>query len=639
MTIFPIDLNLQLTEDRLIDIFIFQWHTPLPVHEHTWEKIQPPLAEEKCAILNEFRDWLLRYFLVNTPPRPLFIVAPELSMPLCCDDLVNQMVNEMNRPTVMIAGLEYLRWDEYSNFVADLPWMPQPGTWLTGGHENNIVNAAGIWIRDANGEIKKYIQPKLNPQDHENAIPLYRGQNTLFFCSTNKAHNLRLNFCVQICSDFSSAVFVQQLRQCIAAECAGVYIDLTFLIQCNADQEAVQFKQAVQTYFDVPNDNDMAPTQEGCLLFLNNANEKTGKATKYGRSKLNFPFKRWRYLKFPPPTYWVKDYGPHSHQAIILRESGPGIYWLAYKPHRLVRPIAGSGQSMPFPDTHARFAYIEETSFGHGTDADLFVPIPAVCHWLHGEWNEGEDELKLRLEENKTKQDVEENKTKQDVADYYLNLYRSGLDAWSQVIGHNDNWARRAVNTYFTCCKKEFYPAKETEPQEWHHDVSRAVKQMMRIYALLVAGIQAFPGGSISPHFGGLHHASAANELHVTFLWGDGEIPPRKMITDYIVERENRGLCDLLSARCFLILVNPAGCPDRGALLKAIKKDGYDIVRQSSPDNASPHLQQEGDIVHSRGDKPLMWLYDGELLGEVDLAEDKNDLEEKIKDIIGAQIS
>lgn len=34
-----------------------------------------------------------------------------------------------------------------------------------------------------------------------------------------------------------------------------------------------------------------------------------------------------------------------------------------------------------------------------------------------------------------------------------------------------------------------------------------------------------------------------------------------------------------------------------------------------------------------------MWLYDGELLGEVDLAEDKNDLEEKIKDIIGAQIS
>ncbi len=628
MTIFPIDLNLQLTQDRLIDIFIIQWHTPLPVHEHNPEKIQPQLVQEKCAILNEFRDWLLRYFLENTPRRPLFIVAPELSMPLCCDDLVNQILNEMNRPTVMIAGLEYLRWDEYKDILANFPCMPRPDTWLTGGHMNNVVNAAGIWIRDANGEFKRYIQPKLNPQADEQAIPLYQGQHTLFFRSTDQATGPRLNFCVQICSDFTNAAFVQQLRQHIAAKCPGICLDLTFLIQCNPDQEAVQFKQAIQTYFDVP--NGRAPTQDGCLFFLNNANKKTGKSTKWGRSKLNFPFKTWRYLKLAPPTYWIKDDGSHNHQAVILRESGPGIYWLTYKPHYLVQRPAGSGQSLPFPDAQARFAYIAGTSFGHGTDADLFLPIPAVCHWLHGEWNEGEDELKLRLEENKTKQDV---------ADYYLNLYRSGLDAWSKVIGHNDNWARRAVNTYFTCCKKEFYPAKETEPQEWHPDVSRAVKQMMQIYALLVAGAPAFPGASINPNFDGLHHASAANELHVTFLWGDGEIPPRKMITDYIVERENRGLCDLLSAKCFLILVNPAGCPDRGALLKVIKKDRCDIVRQSLPDNASSHLQQEGDIVHSRGDKPLMWLYDGELLGEVDLAEDKNDLEEKIKDIIGAQIS
>ena len=628
MTIFPIDLSLQLKQDRLIDIFILQWHTPLPVHEHNWEKIRPPLAEEKCAILNEFRDWLLRYFLVNTPPRPLFIVAPELSMPICCDDLMNQIVNEMNRPTVIIAGLEYLQWDEYKDILANLPRMPQPDTWLTGDHMNNVVNAAGIWIRDANGQFKKYIQPKLNPQADEQAIPLYRGQHTLFFRSTDQATGPRLNFCVQICSDFTNAAFVQQLRQRIAAECAGTCLDLTFLIQCNPDQEALQFKQAIQTYFDVP--NGMAPTQDGCLFFLNNANKKTGKSTKWGRSKLNFPFETWRYRQFSPPTYWITDDGPHNHQAVILRESGPGIYWLTYKPHYLVQRPAGSGQSLPFPDTHARFAYIEETSFGQGTDADLFLPIPAVCHWLHGEWNEGKDELKLRLEENKTKQDV---------ADYYLNLYRSGLDAWSQVIGHHDNWARRAVNTYFTCCKKEFYPAKETEPQKWHPDVSSAVKQMMRIYSLLVAGVQAFPDGSISPNFEGLHHASAANELHITFLWGDGEIPPRKMITDYIVERENRGLCDLLSAKCFLILVNPAGCPDRGDLLEAIKKDGYDIVRQSSPDNASPHLQQEGDIVHGRGDKPLMWLYDGELLGEVDLAEDKNNLAERIKQIIGAQLS
>jgi len=627
MTIFPIDLNLQLTQDRLIDIFIFQWHTPLPVHEHNWEKIQPPLAEEKCAILNEFRDWLLRYFLVNTPPRPLFIVAPELSMPLCCDDLVNQIVNEMSRPTVMIAGLEYLRWDEYRHFVSNLPCMPQPGTWLSNGQNNNIVNAAGIWIRDANGEFKKYIQPKLNPQDHEQAIPLYRGQQTLFFRSTNQATGPRLNFCIQICSDFSSAAFVQQLRQHIAAECAGTCLDLTFLIQCNPDQEALQFKQAIQTYFDVP--NGMAHTKDGCLFFLNNANKKTGKSTKWGRSKLNFPFETWRYLQFSPPTYWITDDGPHDHQAVILRESGPGIYWLTYKPHYLVQRPAGSGQSLPFPDAQARFAYIEGTSFGHGTDADLFVPIPAVCHWLQGEWNEGKGELRSHLVENNINHNVSE---------YYLNLYQSGLNAWSDVIGNYDDLARNAVNTYLTCWKKEAYPAKEAEPNKWHPDVSRAVKQMMRIYALLVAGVQAFPGGSISPNFEGLHHASAANGLYVTLLWGGDEFSPRSMIARYRAERVTRGLCDLLSARCFLILLNPAGYLGRGDLLEAIKKGGYDIVRPSSPDNAGSHLQQEGDIVDSWKDN-LMCLYDNEFLGKIVVAEDKNDLEEKIKDIIGAQIS
>ena len=280
MTIFPIDLRLQLKQDRLIDIFILQWHTPLPAHDHIWKKIPLQLAEEKVALFDNFGKWLLNYFDVNTPPRPLFIVAPELSMPICCDDLANKIVNNMNRPTVMIAGLEYLMWDEYSDFVANLPCMPQPETWLTSGRENNIVNAAGIWIRDANGEVKKYIQPKLNPQANEQAIPLYRGQHTLFFRSTDQATGPRLNFCVQICSDFTNAAFVRQLRQRIAEKCPGICLDLTFLIQCNPDQEAVQFKQAVQTYFDVP--NGIAPTREGCLLFLNNANEKTGKSSKWG---------------------------------------------------------------------------------------------------------------------------------------------------------------------------------------------------------------------------------------------------------------------------------------------------------------------------------------------------------------------
>ena len=628
MTIFPVDLNLQLTQDRLIDIFILQWHTPLPVHEHNLEKIQPLLAEEKVALFNNFGNWLLNYFDVNTLSRPLFIVTPELSMPVSCDNLLDQIVNKINRPTVIIAGLEYLRWDEYSDFVGNLPCMPQPETWLTDGRENNVVNAAGIWIRDANGEFKKYIQPKLNPQADEQAIPLYQGQHTLFFRSTDQGTGPRLNFCVQICSDFTNAAFVQQLRQRIAAKCPGICLDLTFLIQCNPDQEAVQFKQAIQTYFDVP--NGRAPTQDGCLFFLNNANKKTGKSTKWGRSKLNFPFKTWRYLKLAPPTYWITDDdGPHNHQAVILRESGPGIYWLTYKPHYLVQRPAGSGQSLPFPDAQARFAYIAGTSFGHGTDADLFLPIPAVCHWLKGECEEGGSELQSNLNDNDTNPDV---------TDLFLGAYQSGVDNWFNVIGHNDQLARDAINLYFEGWEKAKYPAKETEPQKWCLDVSRAIKKMMRIYALLMLGQSSMPEGAISPKPHKVYHALADNGLQIAFLWGGDEFSPRRMLTTYKTIKDKFGVADILS-KCLLILVNPAGTPDKNTLLSDHKRDRHNIVQEPSTDATSHHLQK-GDVVNVGEEERLMLLYDGELFGEVDLAINGDDLRQRmVAQLIGANIA
>lgn len=625
MAIYPVDLNLQLTDDRLIDVFILQWHTPLPVHQHNWEKIQHELANKKFSILNEFRDWLLKYFNVGTPPRPLFIVAPELSLPICCETLLNQIVNEVNRPTIVIAGLEYLYWSEYSDFVNNLPYMPQPEAWLTGGHKDVIVNAASIWIRDADGKVKHYIQPKLHPQDHEQAIPLYQGQHTLIFHSTNQTTGPRLNFCVQICSDFANATFVKELRQSITEKCGQFSIDFTFLLQCNPDQDAVQFKQAVQEYFAPP--DGKVPTKDGCLAFVNNANKTPGKSEMWGQSKIHFPFERWRNLGFAPPTYWLSEDGAYNHQSVILRESGPGIYWLTYKPHYLVNPIPGSGQALPFPDSPARFASIESSKLSQGTGNDFFVPIPAVCHWLKGEWHEGENDLQSYLEGNRINSDI---------SAHYLCSYQTGVNDWCTVIGHND-WAQNAVDTYLGCWKKDLFPSKEPEPQKWHRDVSEAVKRMMRIYALLSLGTSSLAGGPIYPDVLGVRHASAASELRVTFLWGGGEYSARTMITTYLATREERGLDDLLSRKCLLILVNPEGTPDKTSILEAVKKAGCSIVQGTPPDSVAPHLQS-GDVVNVRERERLRCLYDGELSGEVTLANDKNDLKRRLERVIEEEL-
>ena len=278
MNICPIDINLQLMGDKVIDIFLLQWHTPSPVYGHNLEKIQHELADNRHALLANFRDWLLNYFDKNIPYRPLFIVTPELSMPISCVDLLDEIVNAISRPTIIIAGFEFMTWEEYRDKIYEVA-MPQPETWLADGHIGHIVNSAGVWIHDDVGEIKKYIQPKTHPQDHEQSL-VYPGQNILLFRSSDQNDGPRLNFCVRICSDFVNANFVRQLREEIARQCPTFRLDLTFLIQCNRDQDAEQFKQGVQRYFDVA--DGIAPTEHGCLLFINNANERFGESKELG---------------------------------------------------------------------------------------------------------------------------------------------------------------------------------------------------------------------------------------------------------------------------------------------------------------------------------------------------------------------
>jgi hypothetical protein len=201
----------------------------------------------------------------------------------------------------------------------------------------------------------------------------------------------------------------------------------------------------------------------------------------------------------------------------------------------------------------------------------------------------------------------------------------------------HDDLARNAVNTYLTCWRKEAYPAKEAEPNKWHPDVSKAVNRMMRIYALLLLGTSSLPGGPIYPDVLGVRHASADSELQVTFLWGGGEYSAFTMITTYLAIREERGLDDLLSRKCLLILVNPEGTPDKTSILEAVKKAGRSIVQGTPPNDIAPHLQS-GDVVGIRERERLRCLYDGELAGEVSLAEDRNDLEQRLVRVIEEEL-
>lgn len=277
--VLPVEIDFCLGNDKLIDIFILQWHTPEPFRNHTWTKMASQDADKRRQVLGTFQNWLRNDFDRNQPSRPLFIVAPELSVPACHANLLDQLAEQVNRPTVIIAGLEYLTAEEYLDIRQGLSSMNELENWQENVPVGSVVNAAVIWIHEgSNTNTRKYIQPKCHPCDEESRY-LYQGSNTLVFKSSNQMAGRHLNFCVQICSDFNSEQNVKHLRQELAEHLTSV-LDLTFLLQRNKNQEATQLKEAIKAYFEPP--YRMVQTSAGCLVCVNNASPKYWKNNNLG---------------------------------------------------------------------------------------------------------------------------------------------------------------------------------------------------------------------------------------------------------------------------------------------------------------------------------------------------------------------
>jgi hypothetical protein len=623
MTVIPIDINFELPQDKLMDIFLLQWSTPILFHHYNPTKINDHTAGRRGALLTNFKNWLTKYF-INIPPRPLFILSPELSMPVTQIPVLNDLIANLNRPAVIITGLEYMPWNEYADLVKSLDDMPDKQLWTQDGIETNHVNAANILIRDSKGNIRRFIQPKLHPEDHEQA-KIYSGHHLFLFKTNNQHSGQRLNFSVQICSDFCSTVHVRNFRQLIDTNCPQTPLDLTFLLQCNKDQEAQQFKESVRQYFDVP--DGMVPTTDGCLLFINNANRKHNKSSKWGQSKIFFPFsKKWRLLNLPVHTYWLADDGPNDYQALLLRESGPGFYWLTYKPQYLVSRIPGSGQSTPFPQNGALYAAIHGTDFGNDMPKK-FSPILAMHHWLKCEWIEGKETLS---------QDLLNRNVDVDVVSNYKDLYDNNVNSWLEKLDNNEIASTEVVRILSmwcqTCdqCNNIF---KDSEPNAWSNNMSNAIKEMMSAYTLIRLGSDK----PVSPLTNCYCHAKVEREeLYITFLWGCSRSGTQDLITKYLQQINAEGnVC--INKDKVLVLINAHDIPpNNNELLNIIDRAKESIVNITTHDLPS-HLRQ-GNVVQVEEPK-LNVILNNYLNFNLNQSGNPEDLEHKLRVYIGELIA
>jgi hypothetical protein len=287
-------------------------------------------------------------------------------------------------------------------------------------------------------------------------------------------------------------------------------------------------------------------------------------------------------------------------------------------------------QLVPFPNTHALFARITDVRFGDATATDPFVPIPAVCHWLYSQWDEGHLDLSHSLELNETDSNI---------ANHYLDAYAKGVEEWKQAFSARDDVARATLNIYYVCWQggaHRGFPATEVEPLSWCSDVQRGAKSMMNAYGLLKLGVAGFPQGSIQPYPGEVSHAASVDGLRTTLLWGGNRFQPNVLTTQYLAARKERGATDLLCGKCLLVLLQPLGRMSFENLSKRFNAEDTDITKGVADDALG--FVKQGDVV-SAAPPEIKWIYADDLIGQVSQAGNPTELESRLADVIRSAVA
>lgn len=617
MRVFTIGLDFTLPPDPLLDLFLFQWHSPPPLEAGGPGKLPPEFSARRAEFLRGFGQWLRDDYCQANPDRPVFLLMPELSVSLDHIDLLKELVSSMDRPAFVVAGLDFLTWEEYRTLINSLEDMPERETWLANGDDEHRINSAFIAVRDANGNTRSFLQPKRNPSDAEGATH-FPCQNALLFQSTTRTQGVRLNYCVQICADFTSATAVSDLRKACEVEAASSPLDFTFVLQRNEDQQAPQFKKCIGAYFATP--NQMADTSPGCLVFVNNANESHGKSAVWGQSMLLFPYDRRRWRTWGSPTYWLSDNRADNYQAAIVREPGPSLYWLRYKPHYLVSPVAGSGQPGPFADNYARCLELHDQQF---PTAVQFEPIPAVTHWLLCEWEEGRPAFSTEIRDG--------GGLPEPLLRHAEAAYDEALTAWRSALASNDTPARNALALYLACFPGRILGKGALEPQSWEEEIGRAARRFLEVYSVLHAGL---PTDTLRPDPCASSHADLFNAKSVTLLWGGHSKLASAMITTARqILAESAYPKHLVNV---FVLVEPKDDPGPETLASLAKESARDITQAGSGEEntaAGPDITTAGEPI------ALTLLCDQRVFGALTAAPSIDELTAQVAQLCELEIS
>lgn len=456
-----VDSGISLTRDS-IDLLILQWHTPSPTDMKTGAWVPAGEAEITSkritiqAVAETFR----------THSNPTFVVMPELSLPLALLPDIETVIEAAPKPLVVVAGLEHMSLDQYTDLRRSFDEATSPVDASSGRR----INAAAIWIA-SDGGTRRYLQLKRGRADVELQSVMH-GAETFVFRSPDQREGRRLNFSVAICADFTNKDEVLRLRRDIAGLDGVTALDLMFLLQMNPNQNALQFRTSIASFFDAPvtgaaEDVTLIATDKSILVFANQARTQAEEA--YGRSAIHFRFDEGALRRSSvAPTFCVEKHGGHNHVSAVLREDGPAAYLVEYVPlHRRNPGQPGSTE----PPLLRRALYADLRTSGKHLD---FREIEPVTHWLIESWCQ--DQKLIAQEAEKNFQAVDDRKK------LAVGLWKRAWNAaiaWWKTRLCDDNVARSHLGIVAGSLTA-------SDPRDW--PLTSTVRLFLRNFVLLGSG-------------------------------------------------------------------------------------------------------------------------------------------------------
>ena len=230
-----------------------------------------------------------------------FTILPEYSIPgIKGIYRINQFLTGSSWPseTILIGGVDGLSKDEYTNICNNTISFVSPVNAPDKVEDGKWVNCCITWVKERNGELKQWIQPKISPSWPEKNIThskMFCGHSVNLF-TMKFSNNTDCKFLSLICFDWIGAIngiengifgILHKVNKLWQKTNSRKDINLVFVLQHNEEPNHRDFLENARKFFE---DRDTIPfivRDQSVLFFTNTAGRNApGKSNKYGYSSL-----------------------------------------------------------------------------------------------------------------------------------------------------------------------------------------------------------------------------------------------------------------------------------------------------------------------------------------------------------------